>query len=417
LSDATQPASLAIAASFPQRVLDAENRIFMDQTTRIVALLWLGLFAWRLRMWFLHFHWPYLTKDLPVGCVDFGVMWLSGRLAALHEAARVFDYASFTHAQAELLGAANCKVLWEFSYPPTLLFFTIPFGLVPFATGFLLWSVLLAVFFLGAVYTILRRVNAVIGAPAIDPAVLNLFIGQNAFLTAGLFGFALATLERRPVLAGFFLALLTYKPQFGILIPIALIASRNWRALASATVFTLVLAVTAAITFGSNGWSSFLANMAHRNGSLSADPAFHPALDSIYGIVQAAGMGNGIAWAAQGACVVVLAAAIWNVWSRPIPYAIRAALLSIACLLANPYVLYYDLCSLVIAFAFLVSDGLRRGFLPGERTILFVCWAVFSFDFGLKPAAIVISMILLFLIYLRIVVLGAGERPEIAPAR
>ncbi len=412
MSDATP----APGTTIPERVLAAETRIFTQRNTQILALLWLVLFARKLAFWFLNLHWPYFPKGFPVGCVDFGVMWLSGRLAALHEATRVFDYASFARAQTDLFGAGHCSVVWPFSYPPTLLFFTYPFGLTSFAAGFVLWSVLLTVLFLGAVYVIVRRASAVIAAPAMEPMVLNIYVGQNGLLTAGLFGFALASLERRPVAAGFFFALLTYKPQFGLLIPVALLASRNWRALASATLFSIALAVAATLAFGGAGWSSFLSNLAQRNANLSADAAFQPKLASIYGLVQSVGLGSGTAWAAQVAVVLVLAVAVWVVWSRPNPYAIRASLLCIASLLASPYVLYYDLCVLVVAFAFLVSDGLQRGFLPGERTILFVCWASFSFGLGLQPGAIVICMALLFLLYRRIAANGAGPAPELVAA-
>lgn len=47
---------------------------------------------------------------------------------------------------------------------------------------------------------------------------------QSGFLTAALFGSALVMLDRRLVLAGLLLALLAFKPQFGLLIPLALIA-------------------------------------------------------------------------------------------------------------------------------------------------------------------------------------------------
>ena len=48
-------------------------------------------------------------------------------------------------------------------------------------------------------------------------------------------GFALVRdPERRPVLAGLLIGCLTWKPQFGILLPVALAASNRWRAFASA---------------------------------------------------------------------------------------------------------------------------------------------------------------------------------------
>ena len=62
------------------------------------------------------------------------------------------------------------------------------------------------------------------------PAVfINLGHGHNGFLTAALFGGALATLERRPLVAGMLFGLLAYKPQFGMLIPLVLLATGRWR--------------------------------------------------------------------------------------------------------------------------------------------------------------------------------------------
>jgi len=40
-------------------------------------------------------------------------------------------------------------------------------------------------------------------------------------------------MEGRPWVSGIFLGLLTYKPQLGVLFPLALLASRSWRALGS----------------------------------------------------------------------------------------------------------------------------------------------------------------------------------------
>jgi hypothetical protein len=62
-------------------------------------------------------------------------------------------------------------------------------------------------------------------AAASLPAVfINIAHGHNGFLTAALFGGGLLLLERREMLAGILFGLLCYKPQFGVLIPLALAA-------------------------------------------------------------------------------------------------------------------------------------------------------------------------------------------------
>jgi len=45
-----------------------------------------------------------------------------------------------------------------------------------------------------------------------------------------LLGTALVMLVERPILAGVLIGCLAYKPQFGLLIPLVLIAGSHWRA-------------------------------------------------------------------------------------------------------------------------------------------------------------------------------------------
>jgi hypothetical protein len=68
----------------------------------------------------------------------------------------------------------------------------------------------------------------------------------------------------------------------------------------------------------------------------------------------------------------------------------------------SPYILFYDLCILSIAVAFLVRDGLARGFLPGERTAILICFAaLFLVQVPIGP---VVCVTLFFLAARRIVV-------------
>src|SRR5207244_3647915 len=63
---------------------------------------------------------------------------------------------------------------------------------------------------------------------AFPMAFWNIGLGQNAFLTAGLFGMATLLIDRRPIVAGLLFGLLCYKPHFGLLIPGALAAGGYW---------------------------------------------------------------------------------------------------------------------------------------------------------------------------------------------
>ncbi len=73
----------------------------------------------------------------------------------------------------------------------------------------------------------MRRREAIALVLASPLTAWNFIAGQSGFLTAAFLGGALLFLERRPVVAGVFIGGLTYKPQFGILLPVALIAVRR----------------------------------------------------------------------------------------------------------------------------------------------------------------------------------------------
>ena len=71
-------------------------------------------------------------------------------------------------------------------------------------------------------------------AAAFPAVFINIGHGQNGFLTAALLGGALHWLDRKPWLAGILIGLLAYKPQFGVLIPIALLAGQRWTTIGAA---------------------------------------------------------------------------------------------------------------------------------------------------------------------------------------
>ena len=261
------------------------------------------------------------------------------------------------------------------SYPPLLLFFTYPLGLMPYSVAFGAWTVATLLLYFIAIYLIMPRPIAILAALTPFPVFFNFFLGQNGFLLAGLMGLSLALMERRPQLSGVFLGLLTFKPQIGILFPLALVVSRKWRVIGSAIATSLVLIVSSIVVFGYQGWPKFIHTLVNRGPSLGMR------LKSVYGFLWSAGMSSPIAWAIHLAVAGVVTAVVWWVWARPLPHTLKAACLCSAAALATPYVHGHDLCILAIAAAFLVRDGLERGFLPGDRLIMLVTWIVLFLGF------------------------------------
>jgi Glycosyltransferase family 87 len=353
--------------------LEIEDGIFTERRIRFyglgVAVAYALSLAWRL----VHGQWVILP-DGRLRCIDFGWMWLSGKFTVSGEAAKIFD-STFSAAQLALFGDNNCPFITPYVYPPTYLLVTYFLGFMPYLTAFAAW-ILATLFLYGtAVYTIIPRRAAVIAAMCPFCVAVNADFGHNAFITAALVGFSLASLERRPWLSGIFLGLLSYKPHIGVLFPLALLASRNWRALASAAMASMVLAIAAALAFGSEGWASFLHTLLDRQSTLSPDPAVPLALHSVFGLLRWVEKNGRVSWGGHIIVAAIVALTVCVVWAKPIPFSLKAAVLCIGSAMVPPYILFYDLCILTIAVAFLVRDGVSRGFLPGERTVILICFA------------------------------------------
>jgi hypothetical protein len=274
-----------------------------------------------------------------------------------------------------LFGQDGCAFFTTFVYPPTFLFFTYFLGWIPYLVAFAAWVLATFLLYEAAVYAIIPRRAAVIAAMAPFAVAVNVDFAHNGFITAALIGFALVFLERRPWLSGLFLGLLTYKPHIGVLFPIALLASHNWRAFASAILASAILGIGAAIAFGSEGWLSFLHTLVDRQSTLSPDSEVPLALHSVFGLLRWVETSGPVSWGGHLIVAAVVALTVWIVWAKPIPFSLKAAVLCIGSAMVSPYILFYDLCILSIAVAFLIRDGMSRGFLPGERTAILICFA------------------------------------------
>lgn len=347
--------------------------------------------------------WQGVSVIGPTGkfaCIDFCWIWVSGVFAGSSDPSRVYDFAAYSAAQNTLVGPNAGGAFFHFIYPPTALFFTYPLGFMPYLVAFLVWIVATLLLYQAAIYAIILRPAALIAAILPIAVSENALLGQNGFLTAALMGLSLVFLERRPLGSGILIGLLTYKPHFGVLFPLALVASRNWRTLCSATTFSVALSLAAAAAFGYQGWPSFITSLIGRNSSLSPDSGVELNLQSIYGLLHWAGASTWNSWTVHLTVAAVVATMVYAVWAKPIPYSLRAAILCIGSVTVSPYLLGYDLCILSIAVAFLVRDGMSRGFLAGERIAMIIC--VVGLFLLATPIAPVICPVLFFLAARRI---------------
>ena len=204
------------------------------------------------------------------------------------------------------------------------------------------------------------------------PAVfINIAHGHNGFLTAALFGGGLLLLDRRPVISGVLLGLLCYKPQFGILIPLALAAGSYWRAFIAAGVTVAILVAASWLTFGAETWAAFRDSLAFTQTAVLEEggTGFHK-IQSLFAALRAWHAPLPLAYGAQALLAIAVAVVVVMIWRSGGAPAPKAAALLSGALLVTPYVLDYDLMVMAPAIAFLAAHGIARGFLPWEKTAL-----------------------------------------------
>src|SRR5579863_2923010 len=157
---------------------------------------------------------------------DFVCFHAAAQLALAGRPEAAFDLASNN------MGAA----ILPWFYPPTFLLVIAPFGLLPQIPALVAFELASAAALAPVARRILPDRSAWLVALATPAGVINALTGQNAFLTAALAGGALMCLDARPLVAGILVGLLAIKPHFAMMLLLALIAGRHWRALASAVV-------------------------------------------------------------------------------------------------------------------------------------------------------------------------------------
>jgi len=256
------------------------------------------------------------------------------------------------------------------------------------------------------------------------PAVFwTLGLGQNAFLTAALFGGFTLMLDRRPVGAGVLLGALCYKPHFGLLVPGALLAGRRWAAFDAATATVVWLVTASVVMFGWETWHAYFEAFAHSNGVYDSGRIDFAGMVTPFGAARLLGFDPWPAYLVQGAAALVMVVLVGLIWRADVSRNLQSAALLAATLLAVPLVLVYDKMLALVAIGWLLREARQTGFLPWEKLVLLCVYpmalGVWLIGQGLHvPLGPLVSSTVLLLCLRRIwLSVQAGKRPAEATAR
>lgn len=312
----------------------------------------------------------------PSGLVvgrDFLNFWMYGKAAWSPDPGRWYDLATYQQALARLLGDGYPGQNW--SYPPSIMLLAAPFGLAAYMPALAVWTVLgLALLLLSLRGRVSNKTMiATLASPA---AIFCLITGQSALVVTALLVAAYAWWDKRPILAGILIGLLTLKPHLGLLLPVAIAASGRWSVFSAATFTALLLAGTSIFLFGVEPWLRFFTLGLESQNRVLADvhgiaTPFYP---TIFMNLRGAGLTYSAAMMVQLVFACFAAIAVGWAFRRNAQTGPRLAfaLLLAATVTALPYLLIYDTLPLCLATLLLLQHGMLNA--PGRFLARLVYW-------------------------------------------
>ncbi len=347
----------------------------------------------------LHAHHLMFANGIPVGG-DFMNPYAASVAALKGDPASVYNLQRQHLLEVAVMGK-DFGVLGSFTYPPMYLLIALPLSLLPFAIS---WVVFETVTLAGYIAVLRRIASAPLGlwlAITFPAVIINFMCGQNGFLTTALLGGGLLLLDRSPLLAGALFGLMAYKPQFAVLIPLALLVGRRWRALIATAASAAVFASVSLAVFGVPTWRAFFGGLAFTEKVVLERGAINFwTLQSVFGAIRMWGGSVDAAYLFQIMVALYAAAAVIWVWRSGSRLALRGATLAAGSLMVSPYVLQYDLVLLALPIAWMAMEGFEQGFLPYEKVMLVAAWILprislpisHSVRIPIAPIAIILLM-------------------------
>jgi hypothetical protein len=322
--------------------------------------------------------WIFDEKGLGIP-TDFVNVWSAGKLVLDGHPAQAYDWDVQKQVQVAVLGQSyQGNFAWH--YPPPFLFVASLLAHFPYTVAFIGWAAASLVPYVAVMRGIVGRPFGLLLALAFPVVLTNTLVGQNGFLTASLIGGALYLMPMRPVLSGICLGLLSYKPQYGLLFPLVLIAASQWTVFFTAGAVAVAMALASWLAFGTESWQAFFHWMPmFSQAFLTEGRAPWGKMQSIFAVVRYFGGTEPIGWLFQWIMSATVAVVLTLVWRSRISYPLKAAALATGTLLITPYLFLYDLVVLAIAMAFLVRIGLRKGFERHELPALGLAVALLMF--------------------------------------
>jgi hypothetical protein len=322
----------------------------------------------------------------PIGS-DFLAFWSAGRMAVAGHAAGVYDPQMLAAVQAQV-GRVD---VFPFVNPPPLLLAVWPFGWLEYPAAWIAWVGISYAIWL----TTTRKLYPSLAWPiaAFPGALVAAWHAQTGFLTSAIQAGAANWLRDKPLRAGFCIGALIVKPHLAVLIPVALVAGRHWRAVGGAVAAMLGLLALAWLAFGTSTMLAYRQSWAVSENLLhTGDAAFFLRQSTVYAMVWVVASAPAAAYV-QTACTLGAGIVTWRCWARQGPLESKLALLFAATPLATPYLFNYDLPFMIVPICWLVVHW-QTGFAWRKPILLALYFAplvtrAMALPLGINPMPLV----------------------------
>jgi hypothetical protein len=292
------------------------------------------------------------TKPLAM---DFLSYWAAGRLVVTGHLAAVYDLQAHLATEEAIAPIGG----WlPFVYPPPFLLVVAPFGLAPFWLAFGLWLAVTA-----TLYAFIVGQRGAMPYAMAHPSVLaNFLIGQNGFLTTSIMAGGLHLLAKRPFMGGAVLGLLVIKPQLALALPFAMIAGRQWKAIAGGVLSASAALLVALAVFGVGAYQGFLAMLPVFTNGMTQNRWPWNELASVFASLRFIRVPQEAALAVHSIVAVAAIGLVCRAWWLGTEE--RAPILATATLLVPPYLFTYDALLLVIPMLWLIRHERHLWVIP-----------------------------------------------------
>ena len=305
----------------------------------------------------------FVADGLPMGLVsrDFANVWIAARLLLEQSVMDLFVQDVYMTRMQQVFGADYPLHAW--SYPPHALLLIWPFGFLEYRTGLVLYWLAGFAAFVFAVLEVRRSSNTagdrgLLVAASVAFVLLAIETTQNGLYTAALLLLGFAWSRSHVLLAAVAFALLTTKPQLGMLLPLWMLADRNWSLFAWTSVLTIAFVALSIAIVGVEPWSGFLERTVPNQRLVLSSwyGLFLPMMTTVFGAGRVLGLESAAAYALHWPVAAVAFATTGYLLWRLQEASLRFVSVVCATFLISPYGFNYDMGALVILAAIAAGD-------------------------------------------------------------